>query len=282
MKTNAFILVTALGVLASLALMLSGLGGLWTAALAGFVFVVGGSFLAAISSQSAARVLGVLFKTFSLLKDRQQLGQRKALLEHFLHIADWLRRGNSREAERQTAALEDDFWRRGVMLVLDRTPERELLRTLQWRIGHEREQDMLEIQVMRSLASYAPALGMMGTLLGLVQMLFGLGEKGVNEVGMAMGFAMLTTVYGLIGANLLLKPVILTLEQRSRSRLAWMYAQLEAVLMLKERSHPYYIRDALETCLEAGRSYELPSLAKLSAGLHRAKPLAKAAVSKAA
>lgn len=281
MKTTAFVLAISLGVFVSLLLMLSGIGGLWTAAMTGFIFVVGGSFLAATSSQSAERVLGVLFKVPSLLRDNQQISQRRQLLEQFLHIADWARRGNSREAERQAALLDDDFWRRGLMLVLDRTPERELLRTLQWRIGHEREQDMLDIQVIRSLAGYAPALGMMGTLLGLVQMLFGLGEKGVNEVGMAMGFAMLTTVYGLIGANLLLKPLIIKLEQRSRTRLAWMYAQLEAVLMLKERSHPYYIRDALETCLEAGRSYELPSLADLSAGLRRfkaaAKPVSRAA-----
>lgn len=277
MKTTAFVLAISLGVFVSLLLMLSGIGGLWTAAMTGFIFVVGGSFLAATSSQSAERVLGVLFKVPSLLRDNQQISQRRQLLEQFLRIADWARRGNSREAERQAALLDDDFWRRGLMLVLDRTPERELLRTLQWRIGHEREQDMLDIQVIRSLAGYAPALGMMGTLLGLVQMLFGLGEKGVNEVGMAMGFAMLTTVYGLIGANLLLKPLIIKLEQRSRTRLAWMYAQLEAVLMLKERSHPYYIRDALETCLEAGRSYELPSLADLSAGLRRFKAAAKPA-----
>lgn len=277
MKTRFLILSIALGVALSLLLMLSGLGGLWTAALAGFVFVAGGSFLAAISSQSAEQVLGVLFKTADLFKTDRSLEGRKASLEHFLHIADWARRGNSREAERQTALLKDDFWRRGLLLVLDRTPERELMRTLQWRIGHEREQDQMEIQVIRSLASYAPALGMMGTLLGLVQMLFGLGDKGVNEVGVAMGFAMLTTVYGLIGANLLLKPLIIKLEQRSRTRIAWMYAQLEAVLMLKERSHPWYIRDALEACLEKGRSYELPSLAGLSAGLHRNKTAAKAA-----
>lgn len=281
MKTRLLVSTIAIGVFISLLLMLSGIGGLWTAAIAGFVFVVGGSFLAAISSQSAAQVLGVLFKTPALLKGSQGLNQRKAQLEQFLHIADWARRGNSREAERQAAFLEDDFWRRGVLLILDRTPERELMRTLQWRIGHEREQDQMETQVIRSLASYAPALGMLGTLLGLVQMLFGLGDKGVNEVGVAMGFAMLTTVYGLIGANLLLKPLVLKLEQQSRSRLAWMYAQLEAVLMLKERSHPYYIRDALETCLEQGRSYELPSLAGLSASLRRTKRVTKS-VSKAA
>lgn len=277
MKTRLLILFVALGVALSLLLMLSGLGGLWTAALAGFVFVVGGSFLAAISSQSAEQVLGVLFKTPALFKADPQPEGRKALLEHFLQIADWARRGNSREAERQAGLLKDDFWRRGLLLVLDRTPERELMRTLQWRIGHEREQDQLEIQVIRSLASYAPALGMMGTLLGLVQMLFGLGDKGVNEVGVAMGFAMLTTVYGLIGANLLLKPLVIKLEHQSRARVAWMYAQYEALLMLKERSHPWYIRDALEACLEKGRSYELPSLSGLSAGLRRNKATAKAA-----
>jgi chemotaxis protein MotA len=260
MKTSGLLIASGLAVALALWVLLSGAGGGWGGAIAGFVFVVGGTFLASISSQSTEQVVGVLFKAPQWRDEQAQLLARRQVLKSFLGVADWSRRGNMRAAEQQARAIDDDFLRRGVQLVIDRTPQREMLRTLQWRIGNERENDQQEIRVIRSMIGYAPAMGMLGTLLGLVQMLFGLGEKGINEVGVSMGFAMLTTVYGLIGANLLLKPLVVRMEQQSRVRLSWMYAQLEAVLMLKERSHPLHIKEALETYIDGRRSYAMPSM----------------------
>ena len=277
MRTRALLYGVSAAVVLSLLLMLTGFGGGWTAALAGFVFVVGGTFLAAISSQSVEKVLGVLMKAPQALDDENLTAQRQQTLERFLVVAEWARRGNMRAAETAAQAIGDDFLRRGVQLVIDRTPEREMMRTLQWRIGNERENDQQEIRVIRAMAGYAPSMGMLGTLLGLVQMLFGLGDKGINEVGVAMGFAMLTTVYGLVGANLLLKPLAGKMEQQLRIRLSWLYAQLETVLMLKERSHPIHIREALETYLDGSREYPMPNMPSVAPAIRRLMRRSKAA-----
>ncbi|MEO5342078.1 MAG: MotA/TolQ/ExbB proton channel family protein [Gammaproteobacteria bacterium SHHR-1] len=277
MTSKSLITINAALVLLALLLMLSGLGGGWGGAIAGFVFVVGGTFLASVSSQSADKVLGVLLKAPQAFDNAEQRRYRRRTLDSFLPVAEWARRGNARAAERLARQINDDFLRRGVMLVLDRTPEREMMRTLQWRIGNERENDQQEIRVIRAMVGYAPALGMLGTLLGLVQMLFGLGDKGINEIGVAMGFAMLTTVYGLIGANLLLKPLAAKMEQQSRARISWMYAQLEAVLMLRERSHPVHIQEALETYLDGSRDYPLPNLQDMAPRIRRLIQRTKAA-----
>ncbi len=247
-------------VVLALLLMLSGFDSGWVVAPAGLVFVVCGALLAAISSQSAEKVLGVLAKARRSVSEERILQQRHDSLTIFLQVANLNRRGNQRNAEKLAQTLPEEILRRGVQLVVDRTPDRELLRTLQWRLGNERENDQQEIRVIRALAGYAPAMGMLGTLMGLVQMLFALGDKGINEVGAVMGFAMLTTVYGLVASNLWLKPLVTKMEQRSRSRLAWMYAQLEAVMMFKERSHPLHIREALEIYLEGNRHYPMPNL----------------------
>ncbi|MBF0255843.1 MAG: MotA/TolQ/ExbB proton channel family protein [Gammaproteobacteria bacterium] len=277
MNSRILVVTNALLVLLALVLMLSGIGGAWGGAIAGFVFVIGGTFLASVSSQSAEKVVGVLLKAPQVFDEREQKLARRKTLDKFLHVAEWARRGNARVAEQLAQQIEDDFLRRGVMLVLDRTPEREMMRTLQWRIGNERENDQQEIRVIRSMIGYAPALGMLGTLLGLVQMLFGLGDKGINEVGVAMGFAMLTTVYGLIGANLLLKPLVAKMEQQSRARISWMYAQMETVLMLRERSHPIHIQEALETYLDGNREYSLPAMPSMPPRIRQLIQRAKAA-----
>ncbi|MCU7855767.1 MAG: MotA/TolQ/ExbB proton channel family protein, partial [Candidatus Thiodiazotropha sp. (ex Lucinoma borealis)] len=84
------------------------------------------------------------------------------------------------------------------------------------------------------------------TLLGLVQMLFGLGSGNLASIGASMGFAMLTTVYGLVIANLLLKPLASKLEQRGRQLITRRVAHLQAVMMLCDRQHAELIREMME------------------------------------
>jgi len=101
------------------------------------------------------------------------------------------------------------------------------------------------LRVMQAMAGFAPAFGMLGTLLGLVRMLFGLGESGLDVVGSAMGFAMITTVYGLVAANLAIKPVISRMEQQSRELLAGYHLRYELLAMMFSREHAALIRGSL-------------------------------------
>jgi len=86
----------------------------------------------------------------------------------------------------------------------------------------------------------------------LARMLFSLGNEGLAEVGAAMGFSMITTVYGLVTAVLILKPIAIKMEQRSRERLAWQHIKYELLLMLSKKEHPTMIREALDA-LTLGR-----------------------------
>jgi chemotaxis protein MotA len=95
------------------------------------------------------------------------------------------------------------------------------------------------------MAGYAPSLGMFGTLLGLLEMLFGTSNGDISHMGSAMGFAMMTTVYGLVLSNLVLKPLATKLEQRNRRYLTQSIVAMQAVMLLLERQHPEYIRDVI-------------------------------------
>ena len=108
-----------------------------------------------------------------------------------------------------------------------------------------RERLIGPVELLRAMAGYSPTLGMLGTLLGLLQMLFSVGSGDMNRMGAAMGFAMLTTVYGLVVANLILKPLASKLEQRNRKSLAQSVVDLQAVTLLYDRQHPEYIREVV-------------------------------------
>jgi chemotaxis protein MotA len=86
---------------------------------------------------------------------------------------------------------------------------------------------------------------MLGTLLGLIQMLFGLGSGDLGTIGAAMGFAMLTTVYGLVLANLILKPIASKLEEKGRNGINRRVAYLQAVMLMCDKQHAELIREMM-------------------------------------
>jgi chemotaxis protein MotA len=155
------------------------------------------------------------------------------------------RYGKIRPAEDAAREISRPVLRRGTQLVLDGLERQQLTIALQRTIAEERERLVAPVDVLRAMATYAPTLGMLGTLLGLSQMLFGVGTGDVASMGAAMGFAMTTTVYGLVFANLLFKPLAAKIESHNRHELTRCVVDLQAVLLLYERRHPAYIRDMI-------------------------------------
>ena len=237
----ALLAVTLL--LSSLTLVSGSISGLFVS-LAGLFFVAGGTLLTAILSQGFQSVAAVLQRLPDIFSPTAC--DEDADREIFLRIADFHRRCCVRAAEMAIKGLTDDFLRQGAQLINDRCKRKDLMRTMQWRMARAKENDKRELRVLQSMLGFAPAFGMLGTLLGMLNLLFDLGESGLNEVGVAMGFAMITTVYGLALANLVIKPLLLKMEQQSRDRLAWLMVKYEALLMLHEQQHPTFIQEALE------------------------------------
>lgn len=141
--------------------------------------------------------------------------------------------------------IHDSYLQLGSQLVIDRCNETDVSRALQWHTSNVQEQERRELRILQSMAGFAPAFGMLGTLLGLVHLLFSLGDGGLGVVGSAMGFAMITTIYGLVTSNLILKPTAIKLEQRLREQLAWQRVKFELVMLLHEKAHPTVIQETL-------------------------------------
>jgi len=216
--------------------------------LPGILIVIAGTLAATMLGQSPRGVLELLRQLPDKLRCKSDINEVDMAL--FVKVADFFRLGNIRYAELGTRRITTPLLRSGAQMVLDRTPSADIQRTLQWKIGAQRERDQAEIQIFRTMMTLAPAFGMLGTLFGLISMLYGLDARSMEHIGEAMGFAMLTTVYGLLLANLVLKPIIIRLEMHSRQRLAWMHVQIEAIAMMEEKCHAGVIQDALLAFLE--------------------------------
>jgi chemotaxis protein MotA len=236
-------------ILASTTLML-GATSAWLVAVAGFFFVIGGTLLTSMVSEGYPRIEDLLTRLPRLFRERHAgLGNDGA---HYLYVAACYRRGAVRQAEMAIKSIEDPYLALGAQMIVDRCSQKELQRALQWQLSHSREQERRRLRTLNGMASFAPAFGMLGTLLGLVHLLFNLGHSELDVVGAAMGFAMITTVYGLVGANLLVKPMAIKMEQRFREQLAWEKVKHEMIMLLFEKSHPEVIQDTLNAFLKGG------------------------------
>lgn len=215
------------------------------AVFAGLWLVVGGTMLMARINHSRSTLMSLIRSLKCLKLPRAGVGTGEGELHWFLEAASHFRYGKIRPAEAAAKRIPDRLLRRGTQLVLDRLPRDQITIALQRQIADDREHFRRPVDLLHTMSSYAPTLGMLGTLLGLVQMLFGLSAGNLDTVGASMGFGMLTTVYGLVLANLVFKPLANKLEQAGRDRSARSISYLQAIIMLYDREHSLVIREVM-------------------------------------
>ncbi|MCG7601966.1 MotA/TolQ/ExbB proton channel family protein [Halomonas sp. McH1-25] len=156
-------------------------------------------------------------------------------------------KGDVRAVEKALEGTHNPFLRTGVQLVIANTKEAEILDLLRWRITRLKARERAEAQIFRTMAAYAPAFGMIGTLVGLVNMLEVMDTGDLASIGPRMAVALLTTFYGILLANLIFKPIAVKLERRTEERLIAMNMVLEGISLISKRRLPSFIEETLNS-----------------------------------
>ena len=103
----------------------------------------------------------------------------------------------------------------------------------------------------------APAFGMVGTLIGLINMLVNMDpESGSSTIGKDMGVALITTFYGVLLANLIFNPIANNLRTRDEEECLCRQLVVEGVMAIQSGENPKFIREKLEGFLEQSASGE--------------------------
>ena len=102
-------------------------------------------------------------------------------------------------------------------------------------------------KIYRAIGDCAPAFGMIGTLVGLINLMFMLGSGDMDLIGRSLAVALMTTFYGVLLANLILKPVAVKLERRTEQRVALMNLVMQGISMMCNRRSPAYMRETLKS-----------------------------------
>ena len=207
---------------------------------------LGGTLCAVMLSKPKHKVVQLIRELPDIIQGKEKAFQGRAEFKQLLRCAQLYRSSKLRVLEQEIKLAQKPLLRKGVQLILDRTSLEDIDTILRKERARLLVVNQEKSQILRLMSSYAPAFGMLGTLLGMIHMLYGLGDVGLDEVGVTMGFALLTTLYGLVVANLVCKPLAIKLEKVTAEHAAHLNVLLEGLVMVYQKKHPFVIRDMLE------------------------------------
>lgn len=222
--------------------------------------MLGGDIMGFVNAPSALIVIGgTIAVTFIMFPMGVVLGSFKVALKAFLSrspdpkivvnevvtLANLARKESLVALEKAT--ITDNFLKKGVMLVADGSEERLVRAILETEISFTQQRHRQGQGVFKGMGAMAPAFGMIGTLIGLVNMLQVLDDP--TAIGPGMALALLTTLYGALMANLAFIPIAKKLEERSQEEISKMEMTMEGVMSILHGENPRLIQEKLEAFL---------------------------------
>ena len=210
----------------------------------GLLIVFGGALaatLVAFPMQDVGRIFSVIL--IVLRNERLYAKEDQAEL---VTVARSVMRSDIRAIELRLRTIKNPFLRLGIQLVIDNAELDDIVDIMTWRIEKLKAKEKAEALIFRAMASFAPAFGMIGTLLGLVNMLNALNAD-VAAIGSNMAVAMMTTLYGVVAGNLVFKPIAMKFEQRTQQRVALMMTVMQGVILLRQNRSPGVIEETLQS-----------------------------------
>ena len=239
-------LTTFIGIIVGMALVLFGiklenLGNFWD--LQSVFIVVGGTFAALVASYPV-RVLKQLPKQFKVLL-KNPFNPRE-YIDQLYELAIIARKSGLLALEEKANEMKDPFFREGLMLIVDSTTPQQVEEIMNNSLDYIMERHDEITQFYEKGASYGPAFGMIGTLIGLVNMLMSMDmDSGADGISANMGIALITTFYGSMLANVFFIPIAKKLQVRSDEESLCRRIIIEGVLAIQSGENPTFLKEKL-------------------------------------
>lgn len=170
-------------------------------------------------------------------------------------FAEKARREGLLALENEAAALDDDFMRKGIQLVIDGRDTEIIRKVLETEVSNSQEAGTKAESVYNCLGGYSPTLGIIGTVLGLIGMLKGLSEMGnstniAGTIGIATAQAFVATFFGIMFANLLWLPIATKIKERNGQLLLVREIMIEGILAIQAGDNPRLLEEKLLAFLD--------------------------------
>ncbi|TCK97898.1 chemotaxis protein MotA [Natranaerovirga hydrolytica] len=212
---------------------------------ASVMIVLGGTIAASAISYPLKKFLNSL-KAIKLIFKNTDLDEGEAI-KRIIDLSNVARKEGLLALEEATQNIEDDFLKKGVLLIVDGT-DPELVRSIletEMAFIENRHNDVQGFWT--NIGTLAPAWGMIGTLIGLITMLETMDDPA--SVGPSMSVALITTLYGSLIANFLAIPIASKLKIRSAEEILLKEVMIEGLLSIQAGENPRVIEEKLKAFL---------------------------------
>ena len=205
------------------------------------MIVAGGTLGTTMINYPLKEVIGVI----SVIKNVffTKASSVKDIIKQFSDFSNKARREGILALESEVTNLNEEFLQKGIQLSIDGLEPQSIREILETEISYIQDRHKLGAEIFTTMGTYAPALGMVGTLVGLVQMLQNMSDP--SAIGPAMAVALLTTFYGAVAANLLFMPIAGKLRTRSGEEVLVKELMIEGVICLSNGENPRIVEQKL-------------------------------------
>lgn len=212
--------------------------------LPGLMIVIGGTIAALFIKFPLAQVLPAFFGGLKVVTSHRTDSAR-SLVNQTLDLSMLARKRGKLSLEK--AQIQNAYLQKGANLIADGHSAAFIRKVMKLDLENNIEQFQLGERLFRAIGDSAPAFGMIGTLVGLVQMLSHLEDPA--GIGQGMAVALLTTLYGSLIANLFANPIADKLQLRAQEDYYSSQLIIEGLLAIHEGMSPKVIEQLLESCM---------------------------------
>ncbi len=198
------------------------------------MIVLGGTLGATMINYPLKDVLGAISVVKNAFFTRNSPADE--IVRQFVEFGGKARREGILALEADVKNVEDDFLGKGLQLSVDGLEPQAIETIMDTEVEFLRGRHQAGAEIFSTMGTFAPALGMIGTLIGLVQMLQAMDDP--NSIGPAMAVALLTTFYGSVMANLICMPISGKLRARSKEETLVKEMVIQGVISLTKGENP--------------------------------------------
>jgi chemotaxis protein MotA len=165
-------------------------------------------------------------------------------IDRVVSYANLARKEGLLALEAKLHSVDDAFFAKGIQLVIDGFSADTVRDIMELEAEWERQRHETGKKILEQMGAFAPAFGMIGTLVGLVQMLQDLSDP--SAIGVGMATALLTTLYGAMAANMVFLPLAGKLDQVSKQEVLLRSLMIEGTVAIQSGEKPQLIKEKLK------------------------------------
>jgi len=205
------------------------------------VIVFGGTIGAVFISFPRSQLLQAWQEFHQIFREPKDDGP--AYLARIIEFAYRGRREGLLSLEKDLSQIHDTFFRRGLQLVIDGHNHQKIREVMEVELAHLEETGSVPARVFDTAGGYAPTIGILGAVLGLIQVMQNLTDPAKLGTGVAVAFV--ATIYGVASANLFFLPIGHKLRLRHERRMLVKEMIMAGILALAHGDHPRLIEEKL-------------------------------------